>query len=84
MRFTFISPSILIAHLPQGTLGMASIAQLSQLLADEVGIFLLRRICDIGTDRCSGVSGAWFVDTLSSKSIGKWDGCVLYVSLVGA
>ncbi|KZT74377.1 hypothetical protein DAEQUDRAFT_761241 [Daedalea quercina L-15889] len=77
LRFTFISPSMLIAHLPQATLGIASLAQLSQLLADEVGAFLLKRICDIGTERCSGVSGAWFVDALSSRSVGKWDGCVL-------
>lgn len=77
LRFTFISPSMLIAHLPQATLGIASIAQLSQLLADEVGSFLLTRICDIGTEQCSGVSGAWFVDSLSSRSVGKWEGCVL-------
>lgn len=70
---------MLIAHLPQATLGIASMAQLSQLLADEVGMFLLKRICDIGTERCSGVSGAWFVDTLTSRSVGKWEGCVLYV-----
>ncbi|KAH9844297.1 subunit 17 of mediator complex-domain-containing protein [Rhodofomes roseus] len=77
LRFTFVSPSLLIAHLPQATLGIVSMAQLSQLLADEVGMFLLKRICDIGTERCSGVSGAWFVDTLTSRSVGKWEGCVL-------
>ncbi|KZT12461.1 uncharacterized protein LAESUDRAFT_638864 [Laetiporus sulphureus 93-53] len=77
LRFTFVSPSILVAHLPQATLGIASIPQLSQLLADEVGGCILKRICDIGTERCAGVDGTWFVDLLTGRSVGRWEGCVL-------
>lgn len=50
MRFTFSSPSTLMAHLPQATLPIATIFQLSQLLVDEVMTCLLQRICDIGKE----------------------------------
>ncbi|CCM01597.1 uncharacterized protein FIBRA_03657 [Fibroporia radiculosa] len=77
LRFTFLSPSMLIAHLPQATMGIASIPQLSQLLGDEMGACLLKGICDIGTERCGSVNGTWFVDTLTGRGVGRWEGCVL-------
>ncbi|KAI0638177.1 subunit 17 of mediator complex-domain-containing protein [Trametes polyzona] len=77
LRLTTSSPSTLTAHLPQATLPIASISQLTQLLVDEISSLLLRRICDIGTERCERVSGTWFVDLLSVRSVGRWQGCVL-------
>ncbi|EIW61969.1 uncharacterized protein TRAVEDRAFT_44798 [Trametes versicolor FP-101664 SS1] len=77
LRFTTTSPSTLTAHLPQATLPIASIFQLTQLLVDEISSRLLYRICDIGTERCKTVNGTWFVDLLSGRSVGKWEGCVL-------
>ncbi|KAH9951596.1 subunit 17 of mediator complex-domain-containing protein [Amylocystis lapponica] len=77
LRFTLISPSSLIAHLPQATLTIASIPQLIQLLVDEVSGCILNRICDIGSEMCSRVSATWFVDLLTGRSVGRWEGCVL-------
>ncbi|KAI0349426.1 hypothetical protein OH77DRAFT_1580604 [Trametes cingulata] len=77
LRFTTSSPSTLTAHLPQATLSIASISQLSQLLVDETSSQLLHQICDIGTERCERVSGTWFVDLLSGRSVGRWEGCIL-------
>ncbi|KAI0921137.1 hypothetical protein AcV7_003415 [Taiwanofungus camphoratus] len=77
LRFTFVSPSTLIAHLSQATLNIASISQLSQLLEDEVGGCLLKRICEIGTELCGVVDGTWFVDLLTARSVGRWEGCSL-------
>ncbi|KAF9821151.1 hypothetical protein IEO21_00759 [Rhodonia placenta] len=77
LRFTFLSPSMLIAHLPQATLGIASIPQLSQILVDEIGGCLLKRICEIGTERCRSVNGTWSVDLVAERSVGRWEGCVL-------
>ncbi|KAI0335458.1 hypothetical protein GY45DRAFT_799896 [Cubamyces sp. BRFM 1775] len=77
LRFTTSSPSTLTAHLPQATLPVASISQLTQLLVDEISSRLLHRICDIGTDRCEKVNGTWFVDLLSGRCVGRWEGCVL-------
>ncbi|KAI9063255.1 hypothetical protein FKP32DRAFT_1666662 [Trametes sanguinea] len=78
LRFTTSSPSTLTAHLPQATLSIASISQLTQLLGDEISSRLLRRICEIGAERCEKVNGTWFVDLLSGRSVGRWEGCVLY------
>ncbi|KAI0832410.1 subunit 17 of mediator complex-domain-containing protein [Trametes gibbosa] len=77
LRFTMASPSTLTAHLPQATLSIASISQLTQLLVDEMSSCLLYRICDIGTECCESVSGTWFVDLISGRSVGRWEGCVL-------
>ncbi|KAL6309701.1 subunit 17 of mediator complex-domain-containing protein [Sparassis latifolia] len=77
LRFTFFAPSSLIAHLPQATLPITSIPQLTQLLADEVRQCLLARICEIGSELCSHVKGMWFVDMLTGRSVGRWEGCVL-------
>ncbi|KAH9853483.1 subunit 17 of mediator complex-domain-containing protein [Lenzites betulinus] len=77
LRLTTSSPSTLTAHLPQATLSIASISQLTQLLVDEISSCLLYRICDIGTERCARVSGTWFVDLISGRSVGRWEGCVL-------
>ncbi|KZT20349.1 hypothetical protein NEOLEDRAFT_1075722 [Neolentinus lepideus HHB14362 ss-1] len=77
LRFTFTSPSNLYVHLPQGTIYVASITQLGQLLRDEVEQRLLNRICETGTDLCSSVSGTWFVDLITSRAVGRWEGCVL-------
>lgn len=77
MRFTFSSPSTLMAHLPQASLPIATIFQLSQLLIDEVTTCLLRRLCDIGKDATEHIQGSWFVDHLEGRSVGRWEGQVL-------
>ncbi|TFK55925.1 hypothetical protein OE88DRAFT_1716574 [Heliocybe sulcata] len=77
LRLTFTSPSKLYAHLPQGKINVASITQLSQLLRDEAEQRLLNRICETGTELCSSVSGTWFVDLITSRAVGRWEGCVL-------
>ncbi|KAL4241971.1 Mediator of RNA polymerase II transcription subunit 17 [Abortiporus biennis] len=76
-RFTFNSPSTLIAHLPQATLTIASIHQLSQLLNDEISSCLLHGICELGTELCEYVHATWFVDLLTGRSVGRWEGKVL-------
>ncbi|KAI0719565.1 subunit 17 of mediator complex-domain-containing protein [Cerioporus squamosus] len=77
LRFTTASPSTLIVHLPQATLPIASISQLTQLLVDEISSRLLSRICEVGTELCERVNGTWFVDLLSGRSVGRWEGCTL-------
>ncbi|EPQ59420.1 hypothetical protein GLOTRDRAFT_70848 [Gloeophyllum trabeum ATCC 11539] len=77
LRFTLTSPSLLYVHLPQGTIFIASITQLGQLLTDEVELRLLNRICEVGTELCSPVNGTWFVDLITSRAVGRWEGCVL-------
>ena len=79
LRFTTASPSMLIVHLPQATLPIASISQLNQLLVDEISGGLLTRICEMGTELCERVGGSWFVDLLSARSVGRWEGCILLV-----
>ncbi|OBZ70158.1 Mediator of RNA polymerase II transcription subunit 17 [Grifola frondosa] len=66
LRFTFISPSSLTAHLPQATLIIASIPQLTQLLIDEVGGRILSRICELGSDLCDSVDGTWLCSKFPS------------------
>jgi len=56
---------------------ISSIPQLSQLLIDEVEGFILTRICEIGTNTCEIVNGTWFLDLITSRSVGRWDGYVL-------
>ncbi|KII95133.1 hypothetical protein PLICRDRAFT_33966 [Plicaturopsis crispa FD-325 SS-3] len=77
LRFTLMSPSSLTAHLPQATLMISSIPQLTQLLSDEIEVCLLNRICEVGTELCDPVNGTWFVDLLSCRSVGRWEGCVI-------
>ena len=77
MRFTFSSPSTLIAHLPQATLPIATIFQLSQLLVDEVVACLLERICEIGKEVTGDIQSSWFVDHLQGRSVGRWEGQVM-------
>ncbi|KAH7926755.1 hypothetical protein BV22DRAFT_1086233 [Leucogyrophana mollusca] len=77
LRFTFLSPSSLTAHLSQATLSIASIPQLVQLLSDEVERCLLNRICEVGTQTCERLNGTWFVDMVSGKTVGRWEGCIL-------
>ncbi|KAH8105856.1 subunit 17 of mediator complex-domain-containing protein [Cristinia sonorae] len=77
LRFTFSSPSTLTANLSQATLPITSIPQLVQLLADEVESCLLQRICEIGAALCEHVHGTWFVDSLSGRAVGRWEGNVL-------
>ena len=45
---------------------------------DEIEKFLLNTICDSGSQASEGVNGTWFVDPVSGKTIGRWDGCILY------
>ncbi|KAF9652247.1 hypothetical protein BDM02DRAFT_3089535 [Thelephora ganbajun] len=79
LHFTFESPSTLAAHLTNTTLSISSIPQLCQLLLDETERFLLGRICEVGRELCEPVNGAWFLDQLTSRSVGRWEGNVLYV-----
>ncbi|KIK95587.1 hypothetical protein PAXRUDRAFT_32897 [Paxillus rubicundulus Ve08.2h10] len=77
LRLTFLSPSSLTAHLPQATLPIASIPQLTQLLSDEVGKCLLHKLCESGNHYCERIGGTWFVDMVSGKAIGRWEGCIV-------
>lgn len=77
LRFTYVSPASLTAHLPQATLTVASITHLTQLLFDEVSRCLLHRICDVGSEMCEVVHGTWFVDLLAGRTVGRWEGRVL-------
>jgi mediator of RNA polymerase II transcription subunit 17 len=77
LRLTFLSPSSLTAHLPQATLPIASIPQLTQLLSDEVGKCLLHKLCESGNHHCERIGGTWFVDMVSGKAIGRWEGCIV-------
>ncbi|KAG2077367.1 hypothetical protein BDR04DRAFT_1132147 [Suillus decipiens] len=77
LRLTFLSPSSLTAHLPQATLPIASIPQLVQLLSDEVERCLLNRLCEVGSQVCERVGATWFVDFVSGKAVGRWEGNIL-------
>lgn len=82
LRFTFSSPSSLVAHLSQATLPVSSIPQLIQLLRDETEQCLLQRICEIGTEMSERLSGTWLVDTPMNRAVGKWEGHILTFSVV--
>ncbi|KAK0453773.1 subunit 17 of mediator complex-domain-containing protein [Armillaria borealis] len=75
VRFSFLAPSTLNAHLAQATLTISSIPQLNQLLTDDVGRFLLQRICELGREISGDVSGIWFLDL--NRCVGRWEGCTL-------
>lgn len=75
IRLTFLSPSLLTAHLSQATLVVSSVPQLSQLLLDEVEACLLQRICELGQQLCSDIGGTWFTDL--NRCVARWEGCVL-------
>jgi mediator of RNA polymerase II transcription subunit 17 len=63
-----------VAHLSHATLPIASIPQLSQLLAEEAERCLLERIRELGQERSE--NGTWFVDPLAGCAFGRWDGGV--------
>ncbi|KAF5390559.1 hypothetical protein D9757_002750 [Collybiopsis confluens] len=75
LRLTMVSPSVLTAHLPQATISISSLPQLSELLSDEVERFFLERICEVGRRICKDMGGIWFVDL--NRCVGRWEGCVL-------
>jgi len=75
IRFTFVSPSALVAHLSQSTLNVSSVPQLCQLLMDEVERCLLNQIRDLGEHLSKNVEGAWFIDL--DHCVGRWEGHVL-------
>ncbi|VDB85393.1 unnamed protein product [Peniophora sp. CBMAI 1063] len=77
LRFSFGAPSTLVAHLSQATLAVSSIPQLTQLLHNETEQALLRRICATGSALTEDVNGAWFVDLLMGRAVGRWEGCLL-------
>jgi len=81
LRFVFHAPSALTAHLPQATLPISSITQLSQLLRGETEQCLLERICHVGRTHMVDSNSTWFVDPLTMKAVGKWEGCLLCVIL---
>jgi mediator of RNA polymerase II transcription subunit 17 len=66
-----VSPSTLTAHLPQATLSVSSLPQLTQLLMDEIDRCLLQKICIIGREIRHDVSGIWFVDLTDALLGGK-------------
>ncbi|KAL4075817.1 subunit 17 of mediator complex-domain-containing protein [Scleroderma citrinum] len=82
LRLTFASPSSLTAHLPQATLPIASVPQLCQLLADEGEKCLLVKLCEVGGQRCDRIAATWFVDTVSGKAVGRWEGCIVNFGVV--
>ena len=75
IRLTFASPSSLVAHLSQATLGIVSLQQLSQLLMDEAEKCLLQQIVKLGKELCQGFDSVWFIDL--NRCVAKWEGCVL-------
>ena len=68
---------LLTAHLPQSTLTISSIPHLCQLLIDELERILLGRICEVGSEVSERVNGTWFVDDMLSRSVGRWEGCLM-------
>ncbi|KAF5333164.1 hypothetical protein D9611_002473 [Ephemerocybe angulata] len=76
IRFTFVAPSNLTAHLSQAKIHVYSMVQLSQLLQNEIERFLLQRICQIG-QKLKG--GTWLVDL--DQLVARWEGCVLTFQL---
>ncbi|KAF5363246.1 hypothetical protein D9756_000427 [Leucocoprinus leucothites] len=79
IRFNFVSPSTLVAHLSQSTLTVSSVPQLCQLLMDEVEQCILNRIRDLGKSLSQNMEGVWFIDL--DHCVGRWEGCVLWVFL---
>jgi mediator of RNA polymerase II transcription subunit 17 len=77
LRFTFSSPSSLVAHLSQATLPVSSIPQLAQLLRDETEQCLLQRICEMGAEMTERLSGTWLVDMPMNRVVGKLEGQTL-------
>ncbi|KAI0307178.1 subunit 17 of mediator complex-domain-containing protein [Multifurca ochricompacta] len=73
LRFTFSSPSSLVAHLSQATLPVSSIPQLQ---------CLLQRICEMGTEMSERLSGTWLVDMPMNRVVGKWEGHMLTFSVM--
>ncbi|KAG1732327.1 hypothetical protein EDD22DRAFT_982535 [Suillus occidentalis] len=59
------------------TLPIASIPQLVQLLSDEVERCLLNRLCEVDSQVCDRVGATWFVDFVSGKAVGRWEGNIL-------
>jgi mediator of RNA polymerase II transcription subunit 17 len=77
LRFTFSSPSSLVAHLSQATLPVSSIPQLTQLLRDETEQCLLQRICEMGAEMSEQLGGTWLVDMPMNRVVGKLEGQTL-------
>ncbi|KZV82752.1 hypothetical protein EXIGLDRAFT_684588 [Exidia glandulosa HHB12029] len=73
-RLTFQSPAMLVAQTSQANVTISSIAQLAQVLHDEVKLAVLERICDIGKATCGDPKALWFVDGVSSRTMGRWGG----------
>ncbi|KAG1752739.1 subunit 17 of mediator complex-domain-containing protein [Suillus paluster] len=77
-----IGGEALLPHLPQATLPIASIPQLVQLLSDEVERCLLNRLCEVGSQVCERVGATWFVDFVSGKAVGRWEGSILNFRII--
>ncbi|EJD52537.1 hypothetical protein AURDEDRAFT_181116 [Auricularia subglabra TFB-10046 SS5] len=82
-RLTFHSPSTLIAQTSQANVTIGSIAQLAQVLHDEVELAVLERLCASGKTVCGDAKALWFVDSVSSRTMGRWGGhsATFHVSL---
>jgi len=74
IRLTFQAPSVLHAQTSQANVKISSIPQLSQILQDEVELALLDRICELGKDTCGDSKALWFVDRVSGRTMGRWNG----------
>ncbi|GJJ07541.1 hypothetical protein Clacol_001743 [Clathrus columnatus] len=68
-------------RLPQATLTITSVPQLYEILRDEVQKGFLNDICKIGETASMAKDGSWFIDQLSNKVIGRWEGVVLTCKL---
>jgi mediator of RNA polymerase II transcription subunit 17 len=82
LRFTFSSPSSLVAHLSQATLPVSSIPQLARLLRDETEQCLLQRICEMGAEMSERLGGTWLVDMPMNRVVGKLEGQTLTFSVI--
>jgi mediator of RNA polymerase II transcription subunit 17 len=74
IRLTFQSPSTLVAQTAQANVNVSSMPQLAQMLQDEVELVLLERLTEIGRQACGDAKALWFVDRVTSRAMGRWDG----------
>lgn len=58
-------------------LTITSVPQLYQILRDEVQKGLLDDIRKIGEKASMAKGGSWFVDQISNKVVGRWEGTVM-------
>lgn len=74
LHLTFHAPAALVAQTSKADVMVGTIAQLSQVLNDEVSLTLLERISELGKTTCGDPKALWFVDGISSRTMGRWGG----------